>query len=294
MRRLSFADRSDILKDFMAHLDEDIPECYLKFMKTEYGLDPHRLIESGARYLGGNWERAKASVVQDHGSDVLLKAGLFFKANRGDRTYMRFEPSMWKKTPLIVIPATSEGFIDHLVGVAPVTDDELYQRDTVRWFQTKTKNSTGPNSLIGLRRPVADGVVTLSADVLSMMRLRGAGYEALCVPGFKKFLGSWIKKLGDCRVYISRSDAEAYADELTPIFELFSMQERDIFLADFNYSGDYMEDLRSEVGLPALTPTPAEQVSVAPHSRSPRRKVSPYKDRGVLPEPSPYVQGSLL
>ncbi len=285
MTRLSFTDRSALLKEFWAMCNPEIPTPYLKHMKTHYDLEPHRLREFGVRYLGGDWEAIKSEMIQRHGSKVLLKAGLMFQAVNGNKTYLRFEPPLWKKVPLLIVPAASEGFIDHLIGYAPFSDRELGIRDTTRWFPTHTKSTRGPSSLIGLTGPVESGVVTMSSNILEMMRLKSLGYNAICVPEFKRFLGSWVAKLGKARVYISNDDASTYSEELEPIHELFSMKDNPITVAGFDVSGDIIQSLRFLAGLPAVPFVPKPPVL---------RTEPVYKPRPA-PTPSPaYEQSSLL
>jgi len=287
MTTLRFNHRSELLNEFHSLLATEIPRQYLEYMMMTYSLTPDDLSRAGVRYLGGRYEDVMGEIIQRHGSAVLIKAGILFQNRKNDRTFLRFAPPLWKKVPLLIAPGRSEGFVDQLIGFAPVADHRLAANDIERWYFTKHKSASGQGKLIGLDNPVADGIVFLCSDFYRSLQLRKHGYEAFCVSQFRVFKPSWFRKFGQCRVYVETSDALDYHEELERVFEMFATHENELRVADTVLSQDYMRTLRKRVGLPLDDP------AIARKPEGPGRTIeTPHNT--VTPRGEEYIQASLL
>jgi len=281
MRVMRAEHRSEVFEDFMSMLSRDIPIEYLKHMQSTYGLTPDDLHRAGTRYLGSDYKRVLTDITQMHGCKVLLKAGLFFNNSNKTRTIMRFEPPLWRRVPLLITPCVSQGFIDLVVGYAPVSDKALSDNDLCRWWYSKRPSVPLQSALINLTGVEARGVVILCPDFFKSLQLRKHGYEALYIAQFKKFNPVWIKKLGQCRVYIDPADVLTYPEETDSIFKVFEEAGREIGTASTWLSTDYMADLRRSVGLPPEDPEKLNQRPPQRRQVKPLTVVSPKGDLEV-------------
>jgi hypothetical protein len=244
LRRLKWHHRAELLEEFHALLSQDIPEDYLRWMHRRYKLTPYDLARGGVRYLGSNWRTVKEEIFNRHGSDVLTSAGLAFRARNG-KTYMRFEPQMWKKVPLLIAPGRSDGFVDQLVGIVPWHDAELSGNSEYRWHFSHTKSDAGHRNLLFVDTDRLDGPVVLCGDYFRAMYLQKHGFDVACIPLFRKYNVSWSSRIAPgATVYIDSEEARRYSKELEPIHIAFAENGLQIETAEIVGGVDVVDFLR--------------------------------------------------
>ena len=244
MDRLDPHHKSEIYRDFLGLMGSEFPMDYCDYIFNRYNLTPTDLVDGmGARYLGGDFERVKGEIINLHGGSVLEKANLAWAARNG-KTYLTFEPCLWKRAPLVCFPGTSNGIIDQVVGFVPWEDGDLIKAELRRWHYSTPKNVPSCRSPLFMENLRMEGAIVLCADPFRAYRLRQENYDAVCIPHFCRWLVGWQKKIapGSC-VYVAKSEAGLYPEELGMIESALFQGGVELKIVDISL-GDIMLGLR--------------------------------------------------
>jgi len=243
MKRLNAVHKSEIYGDFLGQCTKRIPEEYMLYVYRLYNLDKEDLGQAGARYIGGDYQQVKERIVNLHGGAVLEKANLAWNARNG-KTYLVFEPCLWKRAPLILLPAKSRGVIEQVVGFVPWSVEDMRKGEVSPWHYSTPRGLANCSAPLFWNGDELAGAVIISSDPLRTIALRKHGFEAICIPMFCRWMSSWERKISSAsRVYVDKADAEAYRAELEPIIESLAVSGTELRIVEVPIGADIMEYL---------------------------------------------------